>query len=97
MQGGAVVSGETIVMNKPPVIKHGRAAAAADILIVEYAETADMGDGQPLPPFIDDNVVWHLARRLPGARTLWRRIFLKPETPRSDCRQIASNATTRKA
>ena len=80
-----------------------RAGAAAHIfLIIELIDTADMYDGQPLPPFIDDNVVWHLARRLPGARTLWRRIFLKPETPRSDCRQVArafnsAAATTRKA
>jgi hypothetical protein len=70
-------------------------------LIVEYADTADMDDGQPLPPYIDDGVVWHVARPLPGACTRWRRISLA-ENPRPDCRQVASSvnssaATTRKA
>ena len=37
-------------------------------LIVEYADTADMDDGQPLPPLIVDGVVWCVVRRLP-ART----------------------------
>jgi hypothetical protein len=96
MQGGAVVSGETIVMNKPPIIKHGRAAAPADILIVEYVETADMPDGQPLPPCINDDVVWHVVDRA-DARTRWRRISLA-ENPRPDCRQVAGafNAWRRK-
>jgi hypothetical protein len=44
-------------------------------LFVEYADTADMDDGQPLPPFIDDGVVWRVVRRMAG-RTLWRRILL---------------------
>jgi hypothetical protein len=88
MQGGAVVSGETIVMNKPPIIKHGRAAAPADILIVEYVETADMPDGQPLPPHIDDDgAVWHVVDRA-DASTRWRRVSLA-ENPRPDCRQVA--------
>jgi hypothetical protein len=46
-------------------------------LRVEHALTADMADGQPLPPFIEDRIVWHLVRRADG-RTLWRRIFLSP-------------------
>jgi hypothetical protein len=49
-------------------------------LIVEYSTTADMPDGQCLPPYLEDNVVWHVVRRLPGARTLWRRIRLSPGT-----------------
>jgi hypothetical protein len=48
--------------------------------IVELVDTADMPDGQALPPYLDDNVVWHVARRLPGARTRWRRIRLSSET-----------------
>ena len=45
-------------------------------LIVEYADTADMDDGQPLPPLIIDGAVWCVVRRLPGARTHWRRLSL---------------------
>jgi hypothetical protein len=44
-------------------------------LIIEYTTTADMPDGQSLPPFIDeDGAVWCAVCRLPGARTRWRRI-----------------------
>jgi hypothetical protein len=68
--------------------------------IVELVDTADMPDGQPLPPYIDDDVVWHLARRLQGARTLWRRIRLSSETSEHaiDRRQVARafNAWRRK-
>jgi hypothetical protein len=56
-----------------------RTAAAAHIL-VEYADTADMPDGQPLPPYFDSNgAIWRIVRRL-GARTRWRRIRLSAET-----------------
>ena len=49
-------------------------------LIVECADTADMDDGQSLPPFIDDDcAVWRVVRRLPGGRTRWRRIRLSSE------------------
>ena len=44
-------------------------------LAIKYAVTADMADGQALPPFIEDNVVWHVVRRADGP-TLWRRISL---------------------
>ena len=44
-------------------------------LAIEYAVTADMNDGQPLPPFIEDGRVWHVVSRADG-RTLWRRLFL---------------------
>jgi hypothetical protein len=47
-------------------------------LIIEYADTVDMPDGQPLPPYIDDNVVWHVVRRA-DAWTRWRRIRLSSE------------------
>ena len=83
--------------------RRDRAAAAAHIL-VEYADTADMPDGQPLPPYIDsDGAIWRVIRRLPGARTLWRRIRLSSETssePAIDRRQVArafnAAAATRK-
>jgi hypothetical protein len=46
-------------------------------LIVEYADTADMPDGRCLPPLDEgDDAVWRVIRRLPGARTCWRRIRL---------------------
>jgi hypothetical protein len=72
-------------------------AASADSgvgLIVDYADTADMDDGQPLPPYLDENVVWHVVRRQRG-HTVWRRISLKPETPRSSRRLIAQELTRR--
>jgi hypothetical protein len=75
------------------------AVAAHTFLIVELVDTVDMPDGQPLPPYIDDGVVWHVARPLPGARTRWRRISLA-ENLRPDCSQVAgafnSAAATRK-
>jgi hypothetical protein len=47
---------------------------ARQALFVEQACTADMEDGQPLPPLIEDSCVWHVVRRSKG-RTLWRRLF----------------------
>jgi hypothetical protein len=44
-------------------------------LYVEHCMTADMVDGQPLPPLIEDGVVWHVVRRS-NRRTTWRRISL---------------------
>lgn len=50
---------------------------SAAYLVIEYRTTVDMPDGQCLPPFIDANgAVWRVVRRLPGARTRWRRIRL---------------------
>ena len=48
---------------------------ATPTLVIEHVTTADMQDGQPLPPFIDRGVIWHGVRRA-GGRTLWRRILL---------------------
>jgi hypothetical protein len=45
-------------------------------LAIEHAVTTDMDDGQPLPPFIEDRIVWHVVRRADG-RTIWRRLYLK--------------------
>jgi hypothetical protein len=45
-------------------------------LTIEYEITCDMVDGQPLPPYVDDGVVWRVVRRLPDNRTRWRRIRL---------------------
>ena len=67
-------------------------------LIIEHTTTVDMPDGQPLPPYINDDVVWHVVDRA-DARTRWRRISLA-ENPRPDCRQVArafnAAAATRK-
>jgi hypothetical protein len=49
-------------------------------LIVELIKTADMPDGQPLPPHFDDDAIWRIVRHLPGARTLWRRVRLSSKT-----------------
>jgi hypothetical protein len=51
------------------------ASRSSPALAIEHIVTADMADGQPLPPFIEDGCAWHLVRRADG-RTLWRRIFL---------------------
>jgi hypothetical protein len=51
------------------------AATSAIPLRVELSMTADIPDGQPLPPPSDCGVVWHVVRR-DDSHTLWRRIFL---------------------
>jgi hypothetical protein len=54
-------------------------------LIIDYLVTADMGDGQALPPYIDsDCAVWRVVCRMPAsptaaARTRWRRVRLSEE------------------
>jgi len=45
-------------------------------LCIEHVATVDMDDGQSLPPYIDDHIIWCRVRRLPGSRTLWRRLFV---------------------
>jgi hypothetical protein len=60
---------------------HQKATCAAcergGCLTIEHAITADMADGQPLPPLIEDGIVWCRVRR-DGGRTHWRRLFLAP-------------------
>jgi hypothetical protein len=52
-------------------------------LIIEHLVTADMADGQPLPPWIVDHIVWCVVRRAAG-RTLWRtRAPTSPPTARA--------------
>jgi hypothetical protein len=51
-------------------------AAATYTLVIEHLVTVDMDDGQPLPPYIDDDVIWSIVRQADG-HTLWRRIFLR--------------------
>jgi len=47
------------------------------MIAIEHQITADMPDHQPLPPFLDDNAIWCVVRRLPNQQTLWRRISLQ--------------------
>jgi hypothetical protein len=50
-------------------------------LVIERRETADMEDGQPLPPIIEYGAVWHVVDRFPKQKkTLWRRITLQTNT-----------------
>ncbi len=69
-------------------------------LIVDYLVTHDMDDGQPLPPFIDDDgAVWRVVRRLPGsstnaARTRWRRVRLSEQ--QTNDAQKTEHATDRR-
>ena len=59
-------------------------------LTVEYVVTCDMVDGQPLPPYIDDGVVWRVVRRLPDSRTRWRRIRLSTQLSQPSRRRTNS-------
>jgi hypothetical protein len=40
-------------------------------LAIEHAVTADMADGQPLPPLIEDGRAWHLMHRADGVSDVW--------------------------
>jgi hypothetical protein len=52
-----------------------RSTAQFGPLRIGYVVTVDEFDGRPVPPgFITDDTVWSLVKRLPGDRTLWRRI-----------------------
>jgi hypothetical protein len=69
--------------------------SCAPNVVIEYVDTADMADGQPLPPNLDDDVVWWMVRRLPDNRTRWRRIRLssqlsQPARGRTDSVEDAS-------
>ncbi len=44
-------------------------------LAIEHELTMNMPNGQALPPFIEDGVIWHVVYRSPGC-TLWRRLYL---------------------
>jgi len=50
-------------------------AAGLEAFALAIEVTANMADGQPLPPLIENGVVWRLVRRA-GGRTAWRRISL---------------------
>lgn len=47
------------------------------VLAIDHDLTADM-NGRPMPPLIDEDVVWQVVRHFPGA-TIWRRIHLVNE------------------
>jgi hypothetical protein len=47
---------------------------------IDYLVTADMPDGQPLPPYYD-GAVWHVVHPLPGGFTLWRSISIRASAP----------------
>jgi hypothetical protein len=62
-----ITSGKKLHINQSPDVFK---------IAIEYATTADMDDGQPLPPFIEDAVTWCVVRRQRGG-TIWRRIILQ--------------------
>jgi hypothetical protein len=64
---------------------------AVRTLCIEHSITADLADGQPLPPLIEDGHVWHVVRRA-DSRTIWRRLFLKP-SPVTDWRTAPGDQT----
>jgi hypothetical protein len=47
------------------------------MILIEHQTTADMDDGQVLPPLIENGIVWCVVRRAHGF-TLWRRLSLLP-------------------
>jgi hypothetical protein len=49
-------------------------------ILIEHQTTADMADGQPLPPLIENGRPWHLVRRTDGY-SLWRRFQLFWDEP----------------
>ena len=50
-------------------------------LVIEHVITADMPDGQPLPPFYEHDAIWHLVDRFHDQKkTLWRRISIQTNT-----------------
>jgi hypothetical protein len=53
---------------------NGMAPAVNGAFIIQHLVTSDMDDGQPLPPLIEDGLIWRVVRRN-GGRTLWRRIY----------------------
>ena len=59
---------------------HRLRARQARRSVIEHSVTADMPDGQSLPPFIEDGVVWRVVHRDDG-RTLWRRISIQTTAP----------------
>jgi hypothetical protein len=63
-------------------------------LAVEHAATADMPNGQPLPPLIEDGVAWYVVRRADG-HTIWRRLFLTPSSSSVADWRAASGDQTR--
>src|SRR5262249_27917785 len=65
--------------------------SAIRTLCIEHSITADMADGQPLAPYTDAGVVWHVVRRADG-RTTWRRLFLTSD-PDTDWRAAPGDQT----
>ena len=57
--------------------------STAPMLVIEHAVTANMDDGQSLPPIIEDGAIWCVVHPLPGRKTLWRRISFQSTTPPS--------------
>ena len=49
-------------------------------LVIKHAVTADMADGQPLPPHYD-GAVWRVLRHQPDHTTLWRSISIRASAP----------------
>jgi hypothetical protein len=70
--------------DSPEITVEDSTSAEGASLLIEHADTADMDDGQPLPPLIVEGAVWCVVRRS-GARTLWRRISLSRDCA-TDCR-----------
>ena len=69
------------------------ATSATPVLRIELSTTADMPDGQPVPPY-SDNVLWRTTRRIDG-RTLWRCISLS-HPPITEWRRPGDQSARRK-
>jgi hypothetical protein len=82
----------TAAPNKSPLtsVIHGSATPA---LCIEHSVTADMADGQPLPPYTDRGVAWQVVRRV-DSRTTWRRLLLSPSASPVTVRRTAPGDQT---
>jgi hypothetical protein len=76
-----------------PIAPNKQAANGATALVVERTTTTDMDDGQPMPPWIEDGIVWHIVRRADGL-TQWRRISLSAFLPPNHRASAASSVAT---
>ena len=74
-----------------PLAAKAQSANGVIEFVIEHIVTADMADGQPLPPLLEDDHAWHLVRRT-GGRTTWRRIFLT-SSPVTDWRTAPGDRT----
>ena len=57
------------------------ASGADGVVQIEHFVTDDLLDGRPtVPGFADDGLLWARVTSLPDGRSLWRRVYIQPNT-----------------